>query len=234
MAVLDVARAVGLKTGMAVPSQIFGSTDRDAMEMQSLLNEAADDIAQVHEWQRFKTIAILTGDGSSTGFDLPDDYDRMLTKGRVWTSRYNWAMAHVVNSDDWLEMLVRPYTQVNGSWTIYDGQMHVLDAMALNDTARFFYLSNLVVAPQSGDKKSKFTSDTDTFRLSEKLLGLCAIAKRKAQKGQDYSEDLALYNIELASQIQKDGGSKPVLGDSSGQAFNGVPRAWPGTISEAP
>lgn len=234
MSILDVAKKVALKVGVAVPSQLMASTAREHVEMAALLNEAATDVSNDYDWQLLKTITTITGDGVSEAFTLPVDYDRMLRTASVWSSRYQWAMDHVLDTDQWLQFLTLPYTQVTGIWTIYGDQFHILDTMASGETAKFFYISNLIVNPASGTNKTAFTSDTDTFRLSEKLLALAGTAKWKAQKGQDYSEDLSLYNIELIRQIDKDGGSKPVV--SGRRSFNPLHAniAWPGTISGVP
>lgn len=231
MSVLDVAKSVALKVGVEVPSQLFASTDREYVELAALINEAATDLLDVYDWQLLKTLHTITGDGTSDSFALPTDYARMLVTASVWSSRYLWAMDHVVDTDRWLEYLTLPYTQVNGIWTIYAGEFHILDTMASGDTAKFFYISNLIVAPSAGANKAAFTDDTDTFRLSEKLLGLLTIVKWRAQKQQAFDEDLALYNIELNATINRDGGSKPVLSGNIPINWRNRNIAWPGSIS---
>jgi len=233
MTVLDVAKDVAPKIGITVPSQLFAATSREMVELRLFIKETADDIATVFDWQLLKTLHTITGDGAATGFTLPSDYDRMLTTASVWSSRYLWEMAHVVDTNRWLELLTLPYTQITGSWTIYGGQFHILDTMANGDTAKFFYLSNLIVSSSGGSNKDAFSADDDSFRLSEKLLALGTVVKWKAQKSQPYDEDLALYNIELAGLMDKDGGSKPTLSGRPPVTWRQPNVAWPGTISGA-
>lgn len=231
MTVLDVAKRVALKIGVAQPSQLFASTSREHVELAALLNEAAGDILDTHDWQLLKTIQTITGDGASTSFALPSDYDRMLRTASVWSSRYLWAMDHILDTDQWMELLVLPYTQVNGTWTIYGGQFHILDTMASGDTAKFFYISNLIVSPASGANKARFTADDDSFRLSEKLLELLAVVKWKAQKGQLSADEIADYDDELKRLIDKDGGSKPIVSGRPGRSWRQSGVAWPGSVS---
>lgn len=231
MTVLDVAQTVAKKTGIPIPSELFASTSRANIELRALIQEAATDILDAYDWQLLKTINTITGDGSSDAFALPADYARMLRTASVWSSRYLWAMDHILDTDRWLELLTLPYTQVTGSWTIYGGQFHILDTMATGDTAKFFYISDLAVSPATGANKATFTADDDTFRLSEKLLGLLAVVKWRSQKGQDYGEDMAQYNIELAGRIDEDGGSKPIVSGRGRSSWRQRNVAWPGTIS---
>ncbi|MEQ9634603.1 MAG: hypothetical protein RLW68_00815 [Devosia marina] len=234
MTILDVATKVALKVGVAVPSQLFASTEREHVELRNLLNEAAGDIADMHDWQLLKTIETITGDGSNTAFALPSDYDRMLRTASVWSSRYLWAMDHILDTDQWLELLVLPYTQVNGTWTIYGGQFHILDTMASGDTAKFFYISNLIVSPASGSNKATFTADDDSFRLSEKLLELLTVVKWNSVKGQVSDDDIEDFDDELKRLIDKDGGSKPVVSGRPYTSWRGRNIAWPGSVSGTP
>lgn len=231
MTVLDVAKAVALKVGVEVPSQLFAATDREYVEMRTLINEAATDLRDVYDWHLLRTINTVTGDGTSTSFALPSDYARMMVTASVWSSRYLWAMEHIVDTDRWLEYLTLPYTQENGIWTIYGGEFHILAAMGSGETAKFFYISNLIVAPNSGSNKTAFTADDDTFRLSEKLLALLTVVKWRAQKQQAFDEDLALYNIDLNATINRDSGSKPILSGSRPVSWKSRNIAWPGSVT---
>jgi len=211
MTALSIVQKVALKVGLTVPSVVFSSTDRTMQEIAALLNECATDIADSYDWQALKSVHTVTGDGTSIGHDLPSDYERMLLTANVWSSPYLWGMEHVTDTDRWLEYLVLPYRPVTGAWTIYQNQFQMLPELPLNDTAKFFYLSNAIVAPAAGVNKVEFTADDDTFRLSERLLEKTLTWQWKAKKGFDYSEDMANAEQEKATLMNKDGGSKPIL-----------------------
>lgn len=228
MTALSVAQQVCLKVGLPYPSVIYSATERTWQEFGSLLNECATDIADAFDWQVLKKQATITGDGTTIGNALPSDYERMLRTANVWSSPYLWGMEHVVDTDRWLEYLVLPYGPVIGAWTIYDDKFQILPALSAGDTAQYFYISNLIVRPASGDDKTSFTADSDTFRLGEKLLQLCMTWKWLAKQGQNYAEALEDYNQELAHQMEKDGGSKPAI--RGVRMVRGVRPAWPGSV----
>jgi hypothetical protein len=234
MTILSVVQDVATKIGLTVPSAVYAATTREMVEMKALITEVSTDIADAFDWQALQGIHTLTGDGAADDFALPSDYDRMLKDADLWSSQHQWEMAHITSSNDWLELqTVTTYTFTGGIWIIYGGEIHILDTMALNDTAKFFYISNKIVLAGSTPQVA-FTADTETFRLSEKLLKKGLIYKWRASKGQPYAEDMADYMAELRIQIDKDPGSKPVI--RGGRRLNRRDRStvWPGTVSAAP
>lgn len=228
MDILTLVQRASTKIGIPRPSQVYGASQQVASDLQEVIADAVTSIVEAYDWQVLREMATVTGDGASTGFDLPGDFNRMLKHASLWSSRYQWTMNHVATTDEWLGLLTLPYTQVSGSWTIYGGKLHILDTMSSSETAKFFYIRNTAVASQDGTLKAEFSADTDTFRLNDDLLRLAIIYKWKQAKGQDYSEEMADFNILLNRMIDKDGGSKPVLSGNKPVRAN---VAWPGTIS---
>jgi hypothetical protein len=230
MTILSVVQLASTKIGIERPTVLYSATTQDAYALQAVIADAVHVILKAHDWHLLRTIETVTGDNTATAFDLPSDYDRMLTTSSLWSSRYQWAMDHIVDTDKWLELLTLPYTQVSGSWTIYGGQLHILDTMASTETAKYWYISDLVVNG-SGGTQTGFTADGDTFRLSENLLRLAIIYKWKQSKLQDYAEEMQDFNVLLNRLINEDGGSKPVV---RGRVRTRGDFAWPGTVSPVP
>lgn len=208
MTILAVAKDVCKVIGLPEPSQLTGTTERRYVELLNMLQEMATRIARGHEWQKLSRIATLTGDGSTEDFDLPDDYDRMLVKAQLWSSTLSAALSPIHDLDKWLGIDVQSFDFVVNAWTIYGGQVHIKPALANTITAKFFYQSNLIVAPDAGSNKATFTADDDTFRLDEQLLKLGAIWRWKEAKGQPYAEWLADFEELKERLIVRDKGSK--------------------------
>jgi hypothetical protein len=231
MTILSVCQRLSTKIGIARPTVIYASTDRDMYSLQEVIADAVLTIKEAHDWQLFRAIHTLDGDGSAQSFSLPIDYDRMLRTASLWSSRYQWAMEHILDTDRWLELLTLPYTQTTGSWTIYGGELQILDTMATGDTAKFFYIKNLPVVSITSTTKAAFTADDDSFRLDEELLRLAIIYKWKQAKQQAYEEEMADFNIMLNRMIDKDGGSKPIVSGGPRSTWRDRNVAWPGSIS---
>lgn len=208
MTILTVIADVAKVVGVTVPTQVFASTTREHVELAALANEMAVRIGKAHDWSLLRTLETYTGDGTTTAFALPPDYLRMLKKTNLWSSAIQTPLTHIVDTDEWLEMQVRAYDYVVGAWTMLGGNIEILPAMASAVTAKWYYISNLVVTPSAGANKVAFTADTDIFRLSERLLKLGMIWQWKANKGQPYAEDMTNYENALEQEIGEDKGSR--------------------------
>lgn len=207
MTVLTALQAACTVIGLDVPSVVYGSTEREHVELASLANEIAKRIATEADWQRLKTIATITGNAIIEDFDLPSDYSRMLKKARLWaSSKPSVSLFHQPDSDAWLYDTAAGYTFIYPQWTIYGGQIHIRPAIALADTVKFFYISNYVAAG-----KASFTSDADVFLMDERLLTLGVIWQWKANKGLPYAEDMANYSDAVSVAIGNDKGSNILI-----------------------
>ncbi len=223
MTILSVCQLVASKIGLNVPNQVFSGTSREQIELQGVANEMAMRIANDYDWQILKYIHTLTGDGIATSFSLPPDYDRMLKKARLWPSESpSTPMAHIMDSDEWLGLDVQEFDTIVGRWTIYGQQIHINPVMAIASTAKFFYISNLIVSPSAGANKIKFDQDDDSFVLDEKALELGMIWQWKANKGLPYAEDFVNYEIHMAKKIGNDKGPRQITVGQPRQSYNNI------------
>lgn len=197
---------------LAKPDTLFGSTRRDMVELQSIANAAAEYIARDHDWEFLKTKATIAGNGVADDFSLPDDYDRMLVKAGLWSSRLSAPLLHVDDSDRWLGIEVQGDMSAFGAWTMYQSRIHILPAPALSETVQYFYISNNIVRITVSEGvysyTNTFTIDEQSFALSETLLKLAIVWMYKASKGREYAEDMATYEREKEKLVARDGGSK--------------------------
>ena len=192
------------------PDAVFSSQEREHFELQVLANTAAGHIAKDCEWQKLKEIATIAGDGATEDFDFPADYDRMLKKAELRTSRHIAALTHITASDRWLDLALRQFNVVTGAWTIHGGRIHIRPAPLDGEEVKYFYMSAKWAMDSEGTAKSVFEADSDTFRLSEKLLELCMIWKWRANKGLPYAEDLQNYEDAKEKLIAADKGSHSI------------------------
>lgn len=230
MTILSVCREAAVKLNQSQPSSVFSTPDALATELAFAATEAAEAILNAHDWQKLKTLATLVGDATKLAFNLPTDYDRMLKKADVHSASWqNARFSPAKDEDDWIYINDIGINATPGVWIILGGQFRVFPAMPVGETARFYYVSNLIVAPNSGANKAAFTLDSDTFRLSEKLLRLGVVWRWRSHKRMEYAEDMANFETALAEEIGKDKGSRILtVGTRRGRDAE---MAYPGTIT---
>lgn len=227
MTILSVVQNVCLAVGLTRPDVVMTSQDREMLEMARLANEVAIQIRDAEfDWQALTSVYTFIGDGVAEAFAMPSDYQRMPTKGRIWSSRWSWEIQKIGSIDDWLELISVPIQPVTGQWIIYGDEMHILPVMDATETIRYPYISNLIVKPQSGANQSRFVLDTDTFRLSEHALELGIIWAYRSQKGVASDDDEANFNKALYTAMNNDKGSKPVISGNT-RRFDDAKFAFP-------
>lgn len=229
MTILSVFQAAAPFIGLDVPDAVVTSTTREHVELTAVAADMADKIAKAYPWQLFKRLASYTGDGSTEDFSLPTDFDWMPDGNDIFSSDNDRPLAKVAFENDWLAQLEQDFSPVPGNWIIYGGQLHIREALGSGITARHFYQSNLIIAPASGSNKTAFTADTDTFRLSERLLKLGIIYRWKQLKGLPYAEELTDFEDLKEKLAARDTGSK-ILALGTRRIPHGVKIAYPGSV----
>lgn len=233
MTVLSAVQRAAPWIGITVPSVLFTATDRTSVEMQALVNDCARAIADDYDWQRFRKVATITGDGATTTFDLPTDFRRMVKTAQLWPSdEPNSPLIHIQDSNEWLREEVQDFQTITDRWTLYGGQVHIKPAPTSGVTIKYFYISSLLVLATGGSvpTKAEFTEDTDTLAVDERLLQLSIIWRWKAQKGRPYAEDMGDYTRSIEQVAANDKGAR-ILKVGRPRLPGDVRLAWPGVIT---
>jgi hypothetical protein len=212
LTVLTACQDAAIELGQSFPNSVFSSTSVFARELQLHAKRSAAAIHKAYDWQQLIELATLTGDGTSTAFDLPSDFDRTLKTADVHASTWTLKFAPARDYDHWLTITDTSASAVPGFWIIQGGQMNISPALGDGDTARFYYVSkNPVLATDGTTEKETFTADTDSFRLSEKVLALGIAWRWRAMKQLDFTVQLQNYELALSEEIGRNRGPKVLI-----------------------
>lgn len=230
MTILSAAQAAAVRLNQTPPTSLYTTSQSFDREIASLANESAEAIAKAHDWQKLLTIHTLSGDGATTSFSLPTDYDRMALKSAVQTSSLSNPYVKIRDEDQWLYFQVHPEAIVPGYWILLGGLMQFNPAIPTGVDAKFFYVKNTPVSDTNGGLKTAFTADTDYLVLPERLLRLDLIWRWRSSKKMEYAEDMQNFELALEQEIAKDKGSR-VLVVGRQRISGDVTLAYPGTIT---
>lgn len=209
------------------PSTFFGATDTFAVEITDLVNEVAEDVAKYQDWQALTRTGTVTGDGTTTDFDLPPDYDRMLQNASVADlSSWFWGFAAYRDINAFLYDQARGFTGVPGGWIIYTDKLRFAPAPSASQIATFPYITQNWATDASTAAKAAFTADTDTFALPERLLTLALVWRWREGKKLDASGDQEAFVKALDEYAAKDSGAR-VYRRNGRRRFPGTHLAWP-------
>src|SRR6185312_12594236 len=170
-------------------------------------------LKEEHDWRDLTKLATLQGDASTIQFPLfgaggnAPDFVRMVKNGKLHSLRFrNATFRKARDLDEWLYLNDSLLVGSPGNWIILGGSMQIFPPMPVDDTARFYYVSNLIVngALPSAD----FKADSDTFVLDERLLRLGIIWRWLSSKKMEYSEPLQNYEVAKMAAMGNDKGSQ--------------------------
>lgn len=210
MTVLSAFQDAAARLVSRRPDTLFSATDAFSVEMQSLANEVARDLARTYDWQALVRTYTITPNGTDAEFPLPTDYDRMMLDTDLYDApNWAWGYTHISRPNEWLRMKIRHFSWIApGAWTMQGNKLLFYPAPSSSSQANFVYISKEIVTNKDGAPQALFSSDTDEFVLDERLLTLGLIWKWREMKRLESSTDQANFDKAFNEVAGKDGGSK--------------------------
>ncbi|MEO1189858.1 MAG: hypothetical protein AAFW60_12380, partial [Pseudomonadota bacterium] len=136
MTVLTAIQRACTVIGLEKPDSVYGSNEREHIELADLANEVAERIVKAHEWRELAVVHTITGDGSAEAHALPADYDRMPVEACVWLSQYQTPATRIDGVDEWLERQVRDIQYLYNHWILLGDNMNILPILTSTETAQ--------------------------------------------------------------------------------------------------
>lgn len=213
------------------PSSVFASDDEICVEIASLANEAATDIAKAYDWQALIEYYPVTGDGTSVEFPFPDDYDRMVQATEIYDpDNWCWGFQHINDYGQWLLLEAQGFTITPGAWIIRGNTFQFYPAPASGAVANFPYVSSFWARAANNTPKAVFDRDDDSFALDDRLLTLSLIWRWKSMKGMDYAEDIRNADIAMSQAMARDKGARTIRKGGRVTSSMNTHIAWPWSL----
>lgn len=229
MSVLTAAQSAFIRLSGAKPATLFSASGRMEAEIADLMSEVADDVMRSHDWRGLTALHTLTGDGSTTVFDLPEDYDRMVQGQSMHDPGTRlWGYTSVSDLDEWITVTTGGFLAATpGWWIILDGKVQVSPAPPDGRKAVFPYIRRDFGTTATGVPICRFKRDDDEFFLGDRLLTLGAIWRYRAMKGLEYAEDMANFEKALSEAAARDKGSRVIRHGAPRIGIGRLAYPWP-------
>lgn len=231
MAILDAMQSAAIRLVGRRPGAFFGATGSNLFEQEicDLINEAAKDIAQSHDWRVLTRVALFVGDGVRTTFPFPADYSRQLVVTDIADKdSWLWGYTHIPSVNEFLIIKNSRISFIQpGMWTIYGNEFHFWPAPDTAREAQFPYITkNIGTLQGNGTEISSYTRDDDVSYFPDRLLTLWLVWRWRENKKLDFSGDQEAFLKAMDEYASKDAGSK-VIRLGLDRAFRNLPVAWP-------
>lgn len=233
MAILAAMQSAATRLIGQRPSTFFGGSGAFEREITDFVNEVATDVAKYQDWQALIRIGTITGDGTTTAFDLPADYDRMLQNTSIADlTNWFWGFGAYTDINAFLYAEAQGFDPFPGGWIIYGNQIRFSPAPAAAQVATFPYITTQWALDVSTAPKTAFDNDTDSFVLQERLLTLGLVWRWRENKKLDATGDQEAFIKALDEYAVKDRGAR-VYRSNARRHFPGTHPAWPWELGPA-
>lgn len=203
----DVARAVG---GVQVPSTVVGNVQ--ATQVLAMIQQAAEEISKRHDWTALvRTHTFVPADTSEQPNSVPADFDRFAGEPTMWLG--SQPIGGPLGAGDWARTRAAAPHQPYPSFRFFRNAIWFTPQGPQTESVSYEYQTkNFVIHDTDPTTEGdRFTADTDTTYLPERLIRLYAIAWWKHAKGFDYAEDMSTAERELEREAGRDGGMGDIV-----------------------
>ena len=207
-AIVDRAsQELGLPTASLDP----GLIEQIGLQSMALVNALGDDILRAHDWQFLEETATLVGDGSSSEFDMPADFGRIVNQ-TTWATTNRMPMGGPLTAQQWgwcqfgivsVGLIYR--------YRILHNKLAVFPTPGLGEEIKFYYIKkNWALSSNGVTYIDEVTAGGDVPLFDRSLMVKGLKARLWAQKGFDTTSLAQEFNDELSAYKAQDQGA-PVI-----------------------
>lgn len=212
MSLLDIVKDAMELCEQPSPSTVFLNNDATVRQFKTLSQVEGDELSRAHDWRDLKVSATMAGDGTSTDFVLPSDFDRFHPGITWWRNNTpDWPLIGPVTDEQWLAQKAAGIQANPPIWRFFGPLIEFYPAPPVGESYSTEYRSSFWVASADRSKRrNRWAADTDISILPERIMVLGIIWRWKKSKGFDYAEDFRSYELAKARAGLSDGG-RPVI-----------------------
>lgn len=230
MSLLTVIQDAMLLCGLTKPTAVLTSTDTAIQQFVAFAQQEVDETFTGNNWRNSHVDFLITGDGTSTLWPIPNDFERMIAGQAMWSQKYpSIPLQGPISDTDYLALKALPVMPVRPVWRLIGGILEIWPALSLGELVNGSYFSTNPISSADGlNRYLRWMNDTDFPLFPETILRSGIIWRWKRSKGLDYAEDFRTWQMELEKKAAHEKGAKIVHMTNT---FNIGSDQWPGIVS---
>ena len=225
MSLLTVVQRASVQVGIDKPTAALGSGNSTYEQMAELANVEGEELARAADWRALNRQLTVTGDGTTTLWGLPSDFERFIIPDPLWEE--DRPMFPLEGPYTPSQMLAIQAANINPPyyvWRLVEEELEIYPALPSAKVINGEYFTTKW-ATDSTDTNDLlyYTNDSDIALIDERIITLGVVWRWKRAKGMDYVEEFRTYEMEKAKRIGADGG-KSVVSSSRSNKWLGASR----------
>lgn len=232
MAILNVIQSASLRCGLPSPSGAVSATDLITQQMVSFAQQEGDETASSFDWRQLKIALTITGNGSTTLWPLPADFERFLPGEAFFSSMYpTIPLIGPMTDEEFLAAKALPVMPIRPIWRLIGTNIEIWPALANGEVINSQYRTLNWILGADATAKSTFTLDSDTIRFPERIITMGVVWRWKRAAGLDYAEEFRTYQMERDKIAGHDAGNRTIHMSHRTRIPDNY---WPGFITVSP
>lgn len=210
MSLLIIVQDAMVLCGLARPSIAYASTDQTVIEFIAQSQIAGDYEARERTWRKRKKLGTFTGDGTTTEFDWPADFDRPMTGNPIWMTDWLKRPLQRVTDEQMMSAKIANVAFFAPIWRPFDDGVEFYPALGDDKVVNFEYRSRYWIATSGGTAQARWTADTNVSQIDEHVITLSTVWRWKASKGAPYAEDHRNWQFAASQASAADAAKTPI------------------------
>jgi hypothetical protein len=219
MSLLTLAQHFCERQNLPSPATVYGSTDKQVVQIKALIEEEGNDLSQRGAWQGLINEAShtsLAAEDQGAIATIASNGFRFILNDTIWDRTTLLPVCGPMDSRNWQALKALLSTGPRYLYRIRGGKLLVNPTAVAGESWYFEYVSKNWISDSSGVTfKNYFTADSDLVLLPEELMLMGLRWRWLREKGFDYAELFRIYELQAKDALGRDGG-KPVMSMDSG------------------
>jgi hypothetical protein len=211
MSLLTIMQEAMVLAGLDPPDTVIANTDPTVRQFKVLSKIVAEELVRDYEWPQLLARSTLTGDGTSTVYDLPLDFSRWVSGHVFYKSDNTGDIYRSVTTEQMNYIKQSNITPLYPVWTRFGDTLDFFPAVPLNEVIKAYYVSEYWAIDSALLNRSRdWAADDDYSVIQERLVTLGTVAKYMASRGFPSVSAFAEYTEAVRQAIGEHSGAENI------------------------